>query len=158
MKYDFLIVGSGLFGAVFAHEAKKNGKTCLVLERRNHVGGNIYSEEIEGIHVHRYGAHIFHTSNKQVWDYMNQFAEFNNYVNAPVAVYKDEIYNLPFNMNTFYQMWGVKTPEEANETHAKISKNLSQILVIITLLNKKMSLYVIITLFNFICNIISRNI
>ena len=101
MKYDFLIVGSGLFGSVFAHEAKKNGKSCLVLERRDHIGGNIYTEEMEGIQVHRYGAHIFHTSNKKVWDYMNEFAEFNNYVNTPVAIYKDELYNLPFNMNTF---------------------------------------------------------
>lgn len=115
MKYDYLIVGAGLFGAVFAHEAVKKGKKCLVLERRNHIGGNIYTEEIEGIQVHRYGAHIFHTSDKEVWDYINQFTEFNNYVNAPVAVYKDELYNLPFNMNTFSKMWNIRTPKEAKE-------------------------------------------
>ncbi len=111
--YDYLIVGSGLFGAVFAYEAKKRGKRCLVIEKRSHVGGNIYTEEIEGIQVHRYGAHIFHTSNKEVWDYVGQFAEFNRYTNSPVAYYKGKIYNLPFNMNTFNQMWGVVTPEEA---------------------------------------------
>lgn len=111
--YDYLIVGAGLFGAVFAHEAKAAGKTCLVIDRRGHIAGNLYTEEIEGIQVHRYGAHIFHTSDKEVWDYVNRFAEFNRYTNAPVARYKDELYNLPFNMNTFYALWGVKTPKEA---------------------------------------------
>lgn len=112
-KYDYLIVGSGLFGAIFAYEAKKRGKECLVIERRNHIAGNIYCENVHGINVHKYGAHIFHTSNRAVWDYINQFAEFNNYINSPVAVYKDELYNLPFNMNTFSKMWGIKTPAEA---------------------------------------------
>ena len=111
--YDYLIVGAGLFGAVFAHEAKAAGKTCLVIDRRSHIAGNLYTEEIEGIQVHRYGAHIFHTSDKEVWDYVNRFAEFNRYTNAPVARYKDELYNLPFNMNTFHALWGVKTPKEA---------------------------------------------
>ena len=114
-KYDYLLVGSGLFAGVFAWHARKEGKTCLVLEKRPHAGGNIYCEDIEGIHVHKYGAHIFHTSDKKIWDYMNQFAEFNNYINSPVAVYKDELYNLPFNMNTFSKMWGIKTPQEAKE-------------------------------------------
>ena len=113
MKYDYLIVGAGLFGAVFAHEAKKAGKTCLVIEKRSHIAGNVFTEEIEGIHVHRYGAHIFHTSNKEVWEWVNQFTEFNNFVNAPIANYAGRLYNLPFNMNTFYAMWGVKTPAEA---------------------------------------------
>lgn len=113
--YDYLIVGSGLFGAVFAHEMKKAGKSCLVLERRDHAGGNVYCEEKEGIRIHKYGAHIFHTSNTEVWDYVNQFVEFNNYVNSPVANYKGELYNLPFNMNTFAKMWGVVTPKEAAE-------------------------------------------
>ena len=113
MKYDYLIVGSGLFGSVFAHEMTKKGKKCLVIERRDHIGGNVYTEEKENINVHKYGAHIFHTSNKEVWNYINQFAEFNRYTNSPVANYKGELYNLPFNMNTFYQMWKVKTPEEA---------------------------------------------
>ena len=112
-KYDYLIVGSGLSGAVFANEATKKGKKCLVIDKRNHIGGNIYTENIEGINVHKYGAHIFHTSNKRVWYYINQFAEFNNFVNSPIAVYKDELYNLPFNMNTFSKMWGIKTPDEA---------------------------------------------
>lgn len=112
-KYDYLIVGSGLFGAVFAYEAKKRGKECLVIERRDHIAGNIYCENVHGINVHKYGAHIFHTSNRAVWDYINQFAEFNNYINSPVAIYKDELYNLPFNMNTFSKMWGIKTPAEA---------------------------------------------
>ena len=112
-EYDFLIVGAGLYGAVFAHEMKKAGKKCLVIDRRSHIGGNIYTESIEGINVHRYGAHIFHTSDKRVWDYMNSFAEFNRYTNSPVAVYKDEVYNLPFNMNTFHALWGVRTPDEA---------------------------------------------
>ncbi len=112
-KYDFIIVGSGLFGAIFAHEMTQKGKKCLVIERRKHIGGNIYTEEQEGIQVHKYGAHIFHTSNKKVWDYVNSFVEFNRYTNSPVANYKGELYNLPFNMNTFYQLWGVKTPQEA---------------------------------------------
>lgn len=112
-KYDFVIVGSGLFGAIFAHEMTQKGKKCLVIERRKHIGGNIYTEEQEGIQVHKYGAHIFHTSNKKVWDYVNSFVEFNRYTNSPVANYKGELYNLPFNMNTFYQLWGVKTPQEA---------------------------------------------
>ena len=112
-KYDYLIVGSGLFGAVFAYEAKKRGKECLVIERRDHIAGNIYCENVHGINVHKYGAHIFHTSNRAVWDYINQFAEFYNYINSPVAIYKDELYNLPFNMNTFSKMWGIKTPAEA---------------------------------------------
>ena len=113
--YDFLIVGAGITSAVFAHEAAKIGKTCLVIDRRDHIAGNIYTEEIDGINVHKYGAHIFHTSLRPVWDYVNQFAEFNNYVNCPVASYKDELYNLPFNMNTFSKMWGIKTPAEAKE-------------------------------------------
>ena len=111
--YDYLVVGSGLFGAVFAHEARKNGKSVLMLERRNHVGGNIYCEALDGINIHKYGAHIFHTSYKDVWEYVNQFVEFNNYVNSPVANYKGELYNLPFNMNTFTKLWGVVTPQEA---------------------------------------------
>lgn len=112
-KYDYLIVGSGLFGAVFAHEANKRGKKCLIIDKRSHPGGNIYCEEIEGINVHKYGAHIFHTNDKGIWDYVNQFAEFNRYTNSPVANYNGKLYNLPFNMNTFYQMWGTKTPAEA---------------------------------------------
>ena len=112
-QYDYLIVGAGISSAVFAHEAAKVGKTCLVIDRRPHIAGNIYTKEVEGINVHVYGAHIFHTSIRRVWDYVNQFAEFNNYVNSPVAIYKDELYNLPFNMNTFSKMWGVKTPAEA---------------------------------------------
>lgn len=112
MQYDYLIVGAGLFGCVFAHEATKMGKKCLVVERRNHVGGNIYCEEKEGINIHKYGAHIFHTSDREVWDYVNQFVEFNNYINSPVANYKGEIYNLPFNMNTFSRMWNVSKPKE----------------------------------------------
>ena len=112
-KYDYLIVGSGLFGATFAHLAHKQGKTCLVIDKRPHQGGNIYCENIEGINVHKYGAHIFHTSNKEVWDFVNAIVEFNRYTNSPVANYKGKLYNLPFNMNTFYQMWGVTTPEEA---------------------------------------------
>lgn len=115
MKYDYLIVGSGLFGSVFAREAKKKGKKCLVVEKRDHVGGNIYCEEIHGIQVHKYGAHIFHTSDREIWQYVNQFAEFNNYVNSPIARYKKELYNLPFNMNTFSRMWGVTTPKEAQD-------------------------------------------
>ncbi len=113
--YDYLIVGAGITSAVFAQEAAKVGKTCLVIDRRDHIAGNIYTEEIDGINVHKYGAHIFHTSLRPVWDYVNRFAEFNNYVNSPVASYKDELYNLPFNMNTFSKMWGIKTPAEAKE-------------------------------------------
>lgn len=112
-RYDYLIVGSGLFGATFAHLAHKQGKKCLVIDKRPHLGGNIYCEQIEGINVHKYGAHIFHTSNKQVWDFVNSIVEFNRYTNSPVAYYQGKLYNLPFNMNTFYQMWGVTTPEEA---------------------------------------------
>lgn len=115
MHYDYLIVGTGLFGSVFAYEMKKRNKTCYMIEKRNHIGGNIYTEEKAGIQVHKYGAHIFHTSDRRVWDYVNRFAEFNNYINSPVAVYKDELYNLPFNMNTFSKMWGIKTPAEAKE-------------------------------------------
>ena len=111
--YDYLIVGAGLFGAVFAYKAKKLGKKCLVIDRRPHVGGNLYCENIEGINVHKYGAHIFHTSNKEVWDFVNSIVEFNRYTNSPVANYKGKLYNLPFNMNTFYQMWGITTPAEA---------------------------------------------
>ena len=112
-QYDYLIVGSGLYGATFAHLAHKQGKKCLVIDKRPHLGGNIYCENIEGINVHKYGAHIFHTSNKQVWDFVNSIVEFNRYTNSPVANYKGKLYNLPFNMNTFYQMWGVTTPSEA---------------------------------------------
>lgn len=112
-QYDFLIVGSGLYGATFAHLAHKEGKKCLVIDKRSHLGGNIYCENIEGINVHKYGAHIFHTSNKQVWDFVNSIVEFNRYTNSPVANYQGKLYNLPFNMNTFYQMWGVTTPAEA---------------------------------------------
>ena len=113
-KYDYLIVGSGLYGSVCAYELTKRGYKVLVIDKRNHIGGNIYTENIEGINVHVYGAHIFHTSNKEIWDYINQFADFNNFVNSPMAVYKDEIYNLPFNMNTFVELWkDVKTPEDA---------------------------------------------
>ncbi|MEI3266997.1 MAG: UDP-galactopyranose mutase [Frisingicoccus sp.] len=119
MKYDYLVVGAGLFGSVFAYEAKKRGKSCLVIDKRQHIGGNVYCEEIEGINVHKYGAHIFHTSNKATWEYINQFAEFNNYINSPVAVYKDELYNLPFNMNTFSKMWNIRTPQEAKDIIAK---------------------------------------
>lgn len=117
--YDYVIVGAGLFGAVFAHFAQAQGKKCLVLDRRPHIAGNIYTEKVEGIDVHTYGAHIFHTSNKEVWDFVNQFVTFNRFTNSPVANYKGELYNLPFNMNTFYQMWGVKTPAEAK---AKIAE------------------------------------
>ena len=114
-KYDYLIVGAGLFGSVFAYEANKRGKKCLIIDKRDHIGGNIYCEKIEGINVHKYGAHIFHTSNKEVWNYVNSFVEFNNYINSPVANFKGELYNLPFNMNTFYRLWGTKTPNEALE-------------------------------------------
>ncbi len=124
-QYDYLIVGAGLFGAAFAQEMHKKGKRCLVIDKRSHIGGNAYTEEIEGIQVHKYGAHIFHTSDKEVWDYVNAFAEFNRYTNSPVARYKDELYNLPFNMNTFYALWGVKTPEEAK---AKIEEQRAEAL------------------------------
>ncbi|MGX5689288.1 UDP-galactopyranose mutase [Arcticibacter tournemirensis] len=112
-QYDYVIVGSGLFGAVFAHEMLKAGKRCMIIDKRNHAGGNIYCKEIEGINVHWYGPHIFHTNDKQIWDYINQFSEFNRYTNSPLASYKGTLYNLPLNMNTFYQLWGVKTPSEA---------------------------------------------
>ena len=134
MNYDYLIVGAGLFGSIFAYEMKKIGKKCLVIEKRNHIGGNVYTNLEENINIHKYGAHIFHTNNKEVWEYINQFAEFNRYTNSPVANYKGELYNLPFNMNTFYQMWGVKTPEEAKakideqkaESNIKNPKNLEE--------------------------------
>lgn len=125
MKYDYLIVGSGLFGATFAYLAKKAGKKCLVIDKRPHFGGNVYCEKVEGINVHQYGAHIFHTSNKKVWDFVNSIVEFNRYTNCPVANYKGKLYNLPFNMNTFYQMWGVLTPEEAK---AKIEEQKKEAL------------------------------
>lgn len=112
-QYDYLIVGSGLFGATFACLAKRRGKRCLVVDRRPHLGGNIRCERIEGINVHSYGAHIFHTSNREVWDFVNSLVEFNRYTNSPVANYKGRLYSLPFNMNTFHQMWGVRTPQEA---------------------------------------------
>lgn len=115
MKYDYLIVGAGLFGAVFAREMTNMGRKCLVIDKRKHIAGNIYTEEIDGIYVHRYGAHIFHTSDKKIWEYVNRYTEFNQYINSPVAVYGDELYNLPFNMNTFSKMWGIKTPAEAKE-------------------------------------------
>ena len=122
--YDYLIVGAGLYGAVFAHELTKQGKKCLVIDRRDHIAGNIYTECVAGIQVHKYGAHIFHTSDKEVWDYVNQFAEFNHYINSPLAVYGDELYNLPFNMNTFSKMWGVRTPAEAK---AKIAEQVAEL-------------------------------
>ena len=123
MKYDYLIIGAGLFGATFAYKAKQAGKTCLVIDKRSHLGGNVYCENIEGINVHKYGAHIFHTSNKEVWNFVNSIVPFNRYTNSPVANYKGKIYNLPFNMNTFYQMWGVTTPEEAK---AKIEEQKAE--------------------------------
>ena len=113
--YDYLIVGSGLFGSIFAYEANKRKKKCLVIDKRSHIGGNIYTENIEGINVHKYGAHIFHTSNKDIWKYINQFSEFNRYTNSPIAIYKNELYNMPFNMNTFSKLWGIKTPDEAKK-------------------------------------------
>lgn len=134
-KYDYLIIGAGLFGSVFAHEMTKKGKSCLVIEKRNHLAGNVYTEKIEGINVHKYGAHIFHTSNKKVWDYVNSFVEFNRFTNSPIANYKGKLYNLPFNMNTFYQLWGVKTPEDARKkideqkgeyAHITVPKNLEE--------------------------------
>lgn len=133
MKYDYLIVGTGLYGAVFAHEATKAGKTCAVIDKRNHIGGNIYTHNIEGIDVHTYGAHIFHTSSKPIWDYVNSFCEFNNFINSPIANYKGEIYNMPFNMNTFSKMFGVSKPCEVleilNRQRAEITgepKNLEE--------------------------------
>lgn len=125
MKYDYLIVGAGLFGAVFAYEATKKGKKCLVIDKRDHIAGNIYTKETENINVHQYGAHIFHTSDRKIWDYVNSFADFNNYINSPVAVYKDELYNLPFNMNTFSKMWNIKTPSEAKEIIRKQIEELN---------------------------------
>ncbi len=124
MKYDYLIVGAGMFGAVFANEMKKTGKTVLVIDKRNHIAGNVYTEKVAGIQVHKYGAHIFHTSDRKIWEYVQQFAEFNHYINSPIAVYQDEMYNLPFNMNTFSKMWGVKTPQEAKEKIASQIANL----------------------------------
>lgn len=123
MNYDYLVVGAGLFGAVFAHEMTKQGKKCLVIDRRQHIAGNIYTESVRNINVHVYGAHIFHTSDKRIWDYVNQFAEFNNYINSPIAVFKEELYNLPFNMNTFSKMWNIKTPAEAQ---AKIREQITE--------------------------------
>ncbi len=133
-KYDYLIVGSGLFGAVFAHEALKKNKKCLVIDKRPNIGGNIYTENLDNINVHKYGAHIFHTSNKDIWDYICQFADFNNYINSPIAIYNDELYNLPFNMNTFSKMWDIKTPDEAKtiiekqkaDLHITEPKNLEE--------------------------------
>ena len=133
-KYDYLIVGAGLFGSTYAYEMTKKGKKCLVLERRNHIGGNIYTENIDGINVHKYGAHIFHTNNKKIWEYVNQFVEFNNYINSPIANYNGEIYNMPFNMNTFSKLWKIATPEEARkkiesqkkELQGKEPKNLEE--------------------------------
>lgn len=113
--YDYLVVGAGLFGAIFAYEANKRGKKCLVIDKREHIGGNIYTERINDINVHKYGAHIFHTNDKKIWEYMNQFVEFNRYTNSPIAIYKDELYNMPFNMNTFNKLWGIKTPDEAKK-------------------------------------------
>ena len=124
MHYDYLIVGAGLYGAVFANEAAKKGIKCLVVEKRDHIAGNIYTKEMDGINVHVYGAHIFHTSDKFIWEYINEFAEFNNYVNSPIARYKDELYNLPFNMNTFSRMWGITTPAEAKDIIASQIKDL----------------------------------
>lgn len=124
-KFDYLIVGAGLFGSVFAYEATQRGKKCLVIDKRNHIAGNIYTENIEGINVHKYGAHIFHTSDKAIWEYVNHFADFNNFINSPIASYKDELYNLPFNMNTFSKMWGIKTPAEAKAIIAGQIANLN---------------------------------
>ncbi len=122
--YDYLIVGAGLFGSVFSYEMRQKGKTCLVIDKRDHLAGNIYTREVRGIQVHEYGAHIFHTSNPEVWNYVQQFAEFNHFVNSPMAIYKDEIYNLPFNMNTFSKLWGIKTPAEAK---AKIEEQIAEL-------------------------------
>lgn len=133
-KYDYLIVGAGLFGSVFAYEATKAGKKCLVIDKRSHIGGNIYTKKVQGINIHYYGAHIFHTKNREIWDYINQFATFNHYVNSPIAIYKNEVYNLPFNMNTFSKLWNIKTPNEAKkiidkqikEAKIKNPKNLEE--------------------------------
>jgi len=125
VNYDYLIVGAGLFGAVFAHEMQKKGKKCLVIDKRSHAGGNVFCENIEGINVHKYGAHIFHTNDKDIWDYVNSFVEFNRYTNSPMANYNGELFNLPFNMNTFYQLWGVKTPKEAQEKIKEQVENLN---------------------------------
>lgn len=122
--YDYLIVGAGLFGSVFAYEKTKQGKKCLVIDKRNHIAGNIYTENIEGIDVHKYGAHIFHTNNKKIWEYINQFGEFNNFINSPIAVYKNKIYNLPFNMNTFSKIWNISTPEQAKNKIEKEKKKM----------------------------------
>jgi UDP-galactopyranose mutase len=124
VKYDYVVVGSGLFGSIYAHDISKTGKKVLMIDKRKHSGGNIYTENIENINIHMYGAHIFHTSNKNIWDYINKFAEFNNYINSPVAIYKDELYNLPFNMNTFSKMWNIKTPSEAKK---KIEEQISSL-------------------------------
>lgn len=124
--YDYLIVGAGLFGSVFSYEMRQKGKTCLVIDKRDHLAGNIYTREVRGIQVHEYGAHIFHTSNRKVWNYVQQFAEFNHFVNSPMAIYKNEIYNLPFNMNTFSKLWGIKTPAEAK---AKIEEQIAELAV-----------------------------
>lgn len=123
-RYDYLVVGAGLFGAVFAHEMTERGKRCLVIDRRDHVAGNVYTRNVHGIQVHQYGAHIFHTSDRTVWDYVQQFAEFNHYINSPIAIYHDELYNLPFNMNTFSKLWGIRTPAEAR---AKIAEQVAQL-------------------------------
>ena len=127
MRYDYLIVGAGLYGAVFAYEAKKRGKKCCVIDRRSHIGGNIYTEKIEGINVHKYGAHIFHTSDKAIWDYIHQFEEFHPYIHSPLAVYQTELYNMPFHMNTFSKMWGIRTPAEAK---AKIAEQIAQLNIV----------------------------
>lgn len=124
MHYSYLIVGAGLFGSVFAYEMEKKGKTSIVIDKRDHIAGNIYTKKIDDINVHEYGAHIFHTSNKEIWNYINQFAEFNHYINSPVAIYKDELYNLPFNMNTFSKMWNIKTPAEAKK---KIQEQIEEL-------------------------------
>lgn len=121
-RYDYLIVGTGLFGSIFAYEANKRGKKCLIIDKRSHIGGNVYTEEVEGINVHKYGAHIFHTSDKMIWDYVQQFADFNRYTNSPIAIYKDEVYNMPFNMNTFSRLWNIKTPKEAKDIIEKQKK------------------------------------
>ncbi len=123
--FDYLVVGAGLFGSVFSHEAQKRGRRCLVIDKRQHIAGNIYTSEVRGIHVHEYGAHIFHTSNREIWEYINQFAEFNHFINSPMAIYKGEIYNLPFNMNTFSRLWGIRTPAEARARIQEQIRDLS---------------------------------
>ena len=122
--YDYLVIGAGLFGSIFAYEANKAGKKVLVIDKRNHIGGNCYTEKVEGINVHKYGAHIFHTNDKRIWDYVNSFVEFNRFTNSPLAKFRDEFFNLPFNMNTFYKLWGVKTPDEAK---AKIKEQVDEL-------------------------------